>query len=208
MNGIHDVGGMDGFGAVVVEPNEPVFHHAWEGRVFALASLALGRGLATADAFRHAIERLPPTAYLGSSYYARWLAAVERLVVEGGVATPAEVRAGRAATTAPVALPGGAIAALRHVDRPPRFAVGERVRARNVHPVGHTRLPRYARGRRGTIALVHPAWVFPDTNAHGLGENPEHVYAVCFTARELWGDEADGHATVHVDLFESYLEHG
>jgi hypothetical protein len=194
VDGIHDLGGMQGFGPVVVEPGEPVFHAPWEGRVFALAGLVIGRGLATPDAFRHAIERLPPVVYLTAGYYGRWLAAVERLLAETGVM----------AGGPPPATPG----AMREIAAAPRFALGEAVIARNVHPAGHTRLPRYVRGKRGVVARVHPAWVFPDTNAHGRGENPQYVYAVRFPARELWGDEADPRAAVHVDVFESQLGPG
>src|SRR5262245_1352102 len=190
MDGIHDLGGMHGFERIVVERDEPVFHAAWEGRVFALAGLAIAAGLANPDAFRHAIERLSPVDYLTAGYYGRWLAALERLVAERGAAP----RPGRART------------ARRDAPRRPRFAVGDAVVARNVHPAGHTRLPRYVRGRRGVVARVHPAWVFPDTNAHDRGEEPQHVYAVRFTAAELWGDGADPAASVHVDVFESHLE--
>jgi nitrile hydratase subunit beta len=190
MDGIHDLGGMHGFGPVVVDPDEPLFHAAWEGRVFALAGLAIAGGLANLDAFRHAIERLSPVEYLTAGYYGRWLAALERLVAEHG-ALPRPPRAGTARRDAPHAA---------------RFAAGDAVVARNVHPAGHTRLPRYVRGRRGVVVHVHPAWVFPDTNAHERGEHPQHVYAVRFAATELWGDDADPAASVHVDLFESYLE--
>jgi nitrile hydratase len=188
MDGIHDLGGMHGFGPVAVESDEPVFHARWEGRVFALAGLAIAGGLANPDAFRHAIERLPPAVYLTAGYYGRWLAALERLVAERAVPTAA------------------AKGARRTVAGPPRFGPGQHVVARDLHPAGHTRLPRYVRGRRGVVARVHPAWVFPDTNAHGRGEHPQFAYAVRFAARELWGDDADAAASVHVDLFESYLE--
>jgi nitrile hydratase subunit beta len=190
MDGIHDLGGMHGFGPVVVECDEPVFHAAWEGRVFALAALAIAGGLANPDAFRHAIERLSPVEYLTAGYYGRWLAALERLVAERGV-RPRLASAGTAR---------------RDASRVARFVAGDAVLARNVHPAGHTRLPRYVRGRRGVVARVHPPWVFPDTNAHDRGEDPQHVYAVRFPATELWGDDADPAASVHVDLFESYLE--
>jgi nitrile hydratase subunit beta len=190
MDGIHDLGGMHGFGPVVVDPDEPVFHAAWEGRVFALAGLAIAGGIANLDAFRHAIERLSPVEYLTAGYYGRWLAALERLVAEHG-ALPRPPRATTARRDAP---------------RAARFAAGDAVVARNVHPAGHTRLPRYVRGRRGVVVHVHPAWVFPDTNAHERGEHPQHVYAVRFAATELWGDDADPAASVYVDLFESYLE--
>jgi nitrile hydratase subunit beta len=212
VNGIHDLGGMHGFGRVVVEPNEPVFHERWEGRMFAVAALLTARGLANADAFRHAIERLPPAVYLTAGYYGRWLAAVERLLVERGILAPGELDArarGEHAAGGDGRLPersGALPGARREVARAPRFAAGQTVVARNLHPAGHTRLPRYVRGRRGIVARVHPAWVFPDSNAHGLGENPQHAYAVRFAARELWGEDADAHAAIHVDLFEAYLE--
>jgi nitrile hydratase subunit beta len=196
VDGIHDLGGMQGFGPVVVERDEPVFHAPWEGRVFALPAFLIGRGFVTVDAFRHAIERLPPAVYLTAGYYGRWLAALERLVVETGIAGDGPLPAG--------GVP--ARGAMREIAAAPRFAVGDAVVARDVHPAGHTRLPRYVRGRCGVVARVQPAWVFPDTNAHGLGENPQHVYAVRFAARELWGDAADARAAVHVDVFESHLE--
>lgn len=195
VDGIHDLGGMQGFGPVVVERDEPVFHAAWEGRVFAIVSFVVGRGLANTDSFRHAIERLSPVVYLTAGYYGRWLAAVERLLAEKGILASGEL----AATVVPT--PG----AMRQISDQPRFAVGQTVVARSIHPTGHTRLPRYVRGRRGVVARVHPAWVFPDTNAHGLGENPQYAYGVRFAARELWGDDADARAAVHVDLFEGYL---
>jgi len=191
MDGIHDLGGMHGFGRVPWSEAEPAFHAPWEGRVFALASLALAGGVANIDGFRHAIERLDPVTYLTSGYFGRWLAAAELLLRE---------TAGR--NLERPASPG----TLRTVDRTPRFAAGDRVRTRQMHPAGHTRLPRYARGLRGAVALVHPPFVFPDTNAHGQGEEPQHVYAVRFAARELWGDDAEPGVHVHVDCFESYLE--
>lgn len=192
VNGIHDLGGMHGFGAVVVERDEPVFHANWEKRVFGAALLAMGAGLANLDRFRHAIERLDPVEYLRAGYYGRWLGALERVVREyrenGERLESAE--------------PGS----LRPIDTVPSFAVGARVRARNLQPAGHTRLPGYARGKRGTIARVYPVFILPDTNAHLQGENPQRVYAVRFEATELFGSAAEPNACVHVDLFESYLE--
>jgi nitrile hydratase len=192
VNGIHDLGGMHGFGPVVVEPNEPVFHGAWEGRVLALASLALARRIANIDAFRHAIERLDPVEYLSAGYYGRWLGALERIVHEWRA---------RGET-----LDAGGPGTLRMVTETARFAPGNAVRTRNLQPTGHTRLPGYARGKRGTIARVHAGFVFPDTNAAGRGERPQWVYAVRFDAAELFGTGAEPNARVHLDLFESYLE--
>jgi len=192
VNGTHDLGGRDGFGPVVREADEPVFHARWEARVFGAVSLALAGGGANIDRFRHAIERLPPVEYLSAGYYGRWLGALELVLREWRAAgEPLEQAA-----------PG----TLRPVAHAPRFAVGDAVRTRNHQPHGHTRLPGYARVRRGTIARVQPSFVLPDTNAHGRGENPEWVYAVRFDAAELFGDAAEPNACVHVDLFESYLE--
>jgi nitrile hydratase beta subunit len=213
VDGIHDLGGMHGFGAICVEPDEPVFHAAWEGRVFALGLLLPAGGLANVDRFRHAVERLSPVTYLDAGYYGRWLRAVETLLVEGGVLRPGELEARTRGTREPspsdlppVAPADAAGGALRTVSHAPRFRVGQAVRARNLHPAGHTRLPRYVRGKRGVVAIVHPAWVFPDTNAHGLGEHPQHAYAVRFAGDELWGPDAEPGTAVHVDCFESSLE--
>jgi len=192
VNGIHDMGGMHGFGRVVVEANEPVFHAACEGRVRALVSLAIGRRIANIDAFRHAIERLDPVEYLSAGYYGRWLGALELLVHEWRA---------RGET-----LDAGGAGTLRMVSATARFATGDAVRTRNLQPTGHTRLPGYARGKRGTIARVHAGFVFPDTNAAGRGEHPQWVYAVRFDAAELFGTGAEPNACVHIDLFESYLE--
>lgn len=192
MDGIHDLGGRHGFGASLAERDEAVFHDSWEARVFALTSLVLGSGCFNTDEFRHAIERLEPVAYLADGYFGRWLGAVELLVHEaGGRPTPGRVVDATAART---------------VDRDPRFAVGDAVTTRNLHKAGHCRLPGYARARCGEVVLVQGAWVLPDTNAHGSGECPEYVYAVRFAGEELWGDAAEPGTSVHVDLFESYLE--
>jgi nitrile hydratase len=210
MNGIHDMGGMHGFGRVRVEPDPPVFHAPWESRVFAMVAVALAR-TPNSDAFRHAIERMDPIAYLADGYYGRWMAALETRLVEEGFLVAGEVDAQLRGQPAlgqpdPAAGLGGTGSALRQIASAPRFAVGDPVRARNLQPRGHTRLPGYARSRRGTVALVHPAWVYPDSNAHGEGEQPTYAYAVRFRARELWGAEADPAASVCIDLFEPYLD--
>ena len=192
MDGIHDLGGKHGFGGSLERRDEAEFHADWEPRVRAIASLMIGQGCWNTDAFRHAIERLDPRAYLGDGYFGRWLGAVEKLVEEAG---------GR---PAPGLYPDPTT--LREIDRQPRFAPGDAVVTRNLHREGHTRLPGYARARRGTVALLQGAWVFPDSHAHGEGESPEHVYAVRFEGRELWGESAEPGTTVHVDLFESYLD--
>jgi nitrile hydratase subunit beta len=201
MNGVHDLGGMHGLGPVVAEPDEPVFHAAWEGRVAAMQGRIRARGYYNLDEFRHAIERMPPARYLDATYYERWLTAIETLMVEKGVVSREELATGRV-------LAGAGFAPPRPPDdRPPlrpRFAVGERVRTRNVHPRGHTRLPRYARGRTGVVRSAHGPFLLPDGNAHG-SRAWEPVYAVEFGARALWGDEAPSGDRVCVDLWESYL---
>ncbi len=214
MNGVHDMGGMDGFGPVVREQNEPVFHAAWEGRVCALAAAAIRVARINGDEFRHAIERIVPARYLASSYYERWLAAVETLLVERRIVTREELLAREDAATDPaliasaVATRGPAPVKDKTGSKPPRarFAKGARVRARNLNPSGHTRLPRYVRGRAGVIARDWGVFVFPDTNAHHAGTKPQHCYSVAFDARELWGKPVNSRERVYIDLWEDYLE--
>jgi len=216
MNGVHDMGGMDGFGPVVREQNEPVFHAGWEGRVYAIASIAARLSLINADELRHAIERIAPERYLASSYYERWLEAVETLLVERGVVTREEILAKQggaidpALIANPVATQGPAPVKDQLGSRPPRarYAKGARVRARNLNPSGHTRLPRYARGKAGVIERDWGVFVFPDTNAHHAGTKPQHCYSVAFDARELWGKSAKANhrERVYLDLWEDYLE--
>ena len=214
MNGVHDMGGMDGFGPVVHEQNEPVFHAEWERRAYALVSVAMRAAKVNVDEFRHAIERIPPARYLASSYYERWLAAVETLLVEHGVATREELIAKQDAAIDP-ALIANAVATRgppRVKDKPgskpprARFAKGARVRARNLNPSGHTRIPRYVRGKAGVIARDWGVFAFPDTNAHRAGAKPQHCYSVAFDARELWGKPASSRERLYIDLWEDYLE--
>jgi len=217
MNGGQDLGGMHGFGPVAPEADEPRFHAPWEKRVFGLA-MALGlSGTWNLDASRSAREALPPGEYLTSSYYAIWLKALEHQVQRHGLVMPEELSTGRASVpAAPVkrVLRGEEVAPLfargfpsdRSVPDRARFSPGDRVRARTINPVGHTRLPRYVRGHIGTIETVHGGFVFPDTNAQLAGEAPQWLYTVRFSGRELWGDQAEpGHA-VSVNAFESYLD--
>jgi nitrile hydratase len=212
VNGVHDMGGMHGFGRVAREANEPVFHARWEARVLGVAFQLVGFGWATIDAFRHSIERIEPVEYLRTGYYGRWLAAVERLLVERGVLADGDVDARLAgrAVTPPATLPSWPTAPetgfARAVERTARFGVGDAVRARVASPSGHTRLPRYAAGRRGVVQRVAGAHVFPDSNAHGLGEQPQHLYTVRFDGRELWGADAEPGTSLHLDCFEPYLE--
>jgi nitrile hydratase len=217
MNGAQDLGGMMGFGPVDPEKDEPWFHAEWERRAMGVTIAMGATGSWTIDMSRHARESLPPAEYLSSSYYEIWTKGVERLVVKTGLVTQEELRLGRAlAPPAPikrVLKPEDVPAVLarggpadREATEPARFEVGDRVRTRNMHPRGHTRLPRYARGREGVIERVHGTHVFPDTNAHGEGENPQWLYTVRFSGRELWGEEADPTIVVSVDAWESYLE--
>ncbi len=216
MNGVHDMGGTDGFGPIQLEPNEPVFHAPWEGRVFAFTR-ALGYARQwTLDEQRHTQERLPPQTYLSVSYYKRWEIGFENLLIRYGLATRAELDAGRS-TGAGKALPRiltaekvpGALSRVSFSRRPqgePAFAVGDRVRTKNMHPGGATRLPRYARGRTGRIERLHGCHVFPDSVVDGRGEDPQWLYTVVFDGRELWGKDADPALTVSIDAFEPYLE--
>jgi nitrile hydratase beta subunit len=219
MNGIHDMGGMHGMGPVVPEPNEPVFHAPWEARVYAL-SIALGASVPTnLDAIRHEIENLPPAQYLSLSYYEKWLKCnIEALVLKHGLVTSEEMRTGVPARGSVKAQPVFTLEALAQPQsgtgymRPEapavaRFEIGQRVRALNLNPVGATRLPRYVRGKCGVVTHKHGIFVFPDTNAHFMGEQPQHLYCVQFTARELWGEDAPARDSVSVDLWDSYLEH-
>ena len=220
MNGIHDMGGMHGFGRVEPEPNEPVFHAPWEGRVLGISRACSVQQIFNIDESRHAIERMAPVDYLGSSYYARWLDRNIRLLVEKGVITREELERRMAQ------LAGGTDPAPPHSDpklldrmlrvtkertpyrQPgpaPRFARGDRVLTLHDAPVGHTRLPRYARGKPGVIVRVHGTFIFPDTNAHGQGEQPHALYSVRFDGAVLWGASAEPRAPVHIDLWERYL---
>jgi nitrile hydratase beta subunit len=207
MNGIHDMGGMDGFGPVVVERDEPVFHQAWERRVFAMTAGMMATGLGPVDAFRFALERIAPERYLRASYYERWLTALATRLVERGLVTPAELDA-RGGAPFPLASPARELPPLprREPRGDPRFAPGDAVVVRNDHPHGHTRCPRYVRGKHGTVARVDGTFPLPDLAARGGERRDEWAYAIRFTARELWGEDAPANDAIHVDLWDSYLE--
>jgi nitrile hydratase beta subunit len=207
MNGVHDLGGVDGFGAVEVEANEPVFHHPWERVVFGLVSAMSVQRLSNTHTFRHAIERMDPTHYLGSPYYEHWLTALATLVIEKGLVTRAELEA-RAGGQVPLsqALRAGAVAPPPASAAAPRFAVGSTVVVRNLHPLGHTRCPRYIRGKHGVVARVDGLFPLPDVAAHASARCKQYAYNVRFDGRALWGDAADSATAVYVDLWESYLE--
>ncbi len=222
MDGIHDLGGKQGFGPVVQEADEPVFHADWEPKVFTLvlASVAIG-ARNNVDQFRHAVERIDPVAYLTHTYYGRWLGGIENLLVESGVLSRAEIdaryvacggRAGDSVASRPSPNPdrlgaapddAGAARSLQHAAA---FAVGDAVVTQSSGAVGHTRLPGYARGRRGHVVALHGGWVYPDTHAHGCGESPQHLYTVAFEGEELWGSDCEPGLVVHLDLFEPYLK--
>jgi nitrile hydratase beta subunit len=210
MNGVHDMGGMDGFGAVTIERDEPVFHSEWEKRMFAIAMTLTGhpRGLnVSVDEFRHAIERIPAPRYLDSSYYEHWLDALLTLLAEHGVVAREEL-ASRGTDPIDPALPANHLATKVKSSKRvrARFRQGDRVVARNINPSGHTRLPRYVRGKRGVIHRDWGVYVFADTNAHHAGDHSQHVYSVAFEARELWGNGVPRRDKLHIDLWEDYLE--
>jgi nitrile hydratase len=217
MDGVHDMGGMDGFGRVEREPNEPVFHHRWEGRVLAM-SRAIGVFRAwTIDTSRYAIERLAPSVYLTRSYYEKWFLRNQNLLLERGLIDADEVAAGHALRPAknlsrgPFSFDDVAKVTKRGsysrlAQAPARFKPGDRVRTKNIHPTTHTRLPRYARGHVGVVERLHGAHIFPDSVTTGKGEDPQWLYTVRFDAQELWGVEADSQLKVSIEAFEPYLE--
>jgi nitrile hydratase beta subunit len=242
VNGIHDIGGMHGFGPVVRELAEPVFHAEWERRTFAMVLAMLRCGSFNIDEFRRTIEQMPPLEYLGASYYERWLHACESLLIEKGIVVRVEIDVVREAlraipstpaapvctsdqggpvsapdqmateaepakTLTTISIPLGGARALRHdASFNARFKAGDRVIARNLNPLGHTRIPRYVRGHHGIIHRDWGVFVFPDTHAHGLGANPQHCYGVQFDAHELWGGDHPAGDRVYVDLWEDYLD--
>ncbi len=221
MDGIHDLGGKQGFGAVEREVDEPLFHERWEARVFGIQRLGDGGAAINIDHFRHAIERIDPVAYLTHGYYGRWLGGLETRLVEAGILDTATItrrarELGASANDRIAARPStepdrfdyrpAKSGNQRTVPALPRFGVGARVRAQAHGVPGHTRLPAYARDRVGTIRALRGGWVFPDTNAHGRGESPQYLYTVAFSGVELWGAAGEPGIVVHLDLFEPYLE--
>ena len=222
MDGIHDMGGMEGFGPVPFLPDDQGrVDERWEAVAGAAIFALMRSGRTNIDAHRHRIERLDPSRYLPIGYWGRWLAAVESATVDQGVADQAEIdellrQLGHdpASTAPPPRMqpverlesrrnePGF----IRAVDRDRRFSVGDRVTTLDTAPHrGHHRLPRYARGRTGTVARVYPAFTLPDAVAHDRGEQPEYLYAVGFDGRDLWGPDGDPRQICHLDLFETYL---
>ena len=215
MNGVHDMGGMHGLGPVVPDGDDGPFHGAWEGRVHALTLASPSRG--NIDAGRHQRELIPGPDYLRMTYYEKWFTSLQAMLLKADLVTPDELRTGRAATDAAKATPHLLAAAVakvqtrpasyeRDVAAAPRFQPDDKVTTINLNPTGHTRLPRYARGRSGIVERAHGAHVLPDSHAHGLGEAPTWLYSVKFSARELWGPEASAIDSVRLDLWETYLE--
>jgi len=217
MNGVHDMGGMDGFGKVEPETNEPVFHEPWEGRVMAMNRAMGAAGMWNIDIGRFSREMLPAHVYLASSYYQKWFLGLEQMLLERGLIEADEVAAGHALRPGkPLKRGKFDVAAVdrvmtrgsfsRPAQSPARFKAGDRVRAKNIHPVSHTRLPRYVRGHVGVVERLHGSHVFPDTVVAGQGESPQWLYTVCFDSRELWGADADPTVKVSIDAFEPYLD--
>ena len=218
-NSIHDMGGMHGFGAVTQAPNEPIFHEEWEARICGMLLASLGLFGVSLDNVRSRMELIPPGAYLKTPYYAKWVMALENLVTEKGIATQSELEAlARGEEIAlekdmqPIPTDGllafistGATAA-RQIESKPLFALGDTVRARNLNSMGHTRLPRYVRGKLGTIIADCGGQIYPEVSARLEGDGPERLYSIKFSARELWVLGANINDTVCVDLWEPYLE--
>jgi nitrile hydratase beta subunit len=218
MDGAHDMGGASWSGPVRPEPNEPPFHAEWERRAFALTLAMAMPGGWNIDMSRFARENRPPQQYLGMSYFEIWLAGLERLMLERDLVSFDEIEAGKPLRPAkPVArtLTPEGVAVMLHRGGPTErkpvspalFAAGDQVRAKVIHPPAHTRLPQYVRGHRGLVERVLGCHVFPDSNANGIGENPQWLYTVTFNGRELWGDDGDPGLKVSVDAWEPYLEH-
>jgi nitrile hydratase len=215
MNGIHDMGGMQDMGPVHIEKDEPVFHAPWEGRVMAMYLAVDGDW--PGGSGRYQRELIPPADYLRMSYYERWLTSLGELLVKSGMVTRTELETGVAAggntkgrqrlmaAEVPKMIAGGWPSS-SSAPAVARFHVGERVRARNLNPAGHTREPRYVRGKPGTITRDHGVFVFNDSRVQGLGPKPQHLYSVRFGARDLWGEAASALDSVHLDLWDDHLE--
>ena len=218
MNGIHDLGGMDNFGPVKAEENEPVFHDDWERTIYSLTNALIPAGYFCVDEIRRTVETIPPAQYLQAKYYEKWLYALEMIALEKDILTKEEIMTGQS-----VRKEGGnvrpavtkemieyamtnPIPVNLDVDIPAKFKAGDKIIAKNIHPLHHTRLPRYIRGKRGLVEHDHGIFLLPDTNAHGGPDSPQHVYTVRFTARELWGEEAPAKDSVCIDLFDDYMD--
>jgi len=217
MNGVHDMGGMHGMGPIEPDSGGLVFSEPWKGRVYAMIRSMGAWRKWTLDADRYSIELLPPDEYLRASYYERRFLGLIGAMLRHEVVREDEIATGQSASGSTPATPAlgvervplivnRGIPSSQEAAIKPKFKPRQRVRALNINPPGHTRLPRYARGKVGTIALDHGVYSFPDTNAHGLGEKRQHVYSVRFASRELWGDSASPRDFVHLDMWDDYLE--
>ena len=217
MNGVHDMGGMDGFGKVEAEPNEPVFHRDWEGRVMAMVRAMGAAGAFNIDTSRYYRESLAPHIYLACTYYQKWFLGLQDMLIDKGFISASDVAAGHSESPAKPLKRGKFT--LNDVERimvrgkfgrepsaPARFKPGDRVRARNMHPATHTRLPRYVRGHAGVVERNLGCSIFPDSAAVEAGENPQWLYTVVFDGVELWGADSDPTVKVSIDAFEPYLE--
>ncbi len=223
MNGVHDMGGMHGFGHIDIEEDEPVFHEEWEGRVYGMVTgIREEHDVYGPYGSRHYIENIPPAHYLASSYYERWMLALEAALVNKGILTAEELDAKtRRFSDDPAAeVPQQTDAELAERVRqriyrpqpmeqeatlPPRFSIGDTIAVRNINPVGHTRLPRYVRGKRGIVARIYGAQGFQDEPTIADG-SPQHVYSVVFEASELWGEDAEPNQRLYIDMWECWME--
>lgn len=235
MNGVHDLGGMHGFGPVERDPAEPPFEFDWVPAVIAMQAATVP-AVANIDEFRHAIERMEPVHYLRSTYFEHWADAMIRYCLEKGVFTEEDferrtahfeaVERGERLSEATGRRAGGGRNTLPPIGDPSpwkravseghphrreplasaRFASGQAVLTSKAQPAGHTRLPRYVRGRRGVIERYQGCFALPDAAAHGHGDSPSHLYSVRFSAHELWGPSAEPGTSITIDLFEAYLE--
>ena len=202
MDGVHDLGGKQGFGPIRYTHDATAFHERWEVRVNSLYAHAVRRGIFNMDEYRHAIERMDPRHYLTASYYERSLTSLATLCVEKGL-IPREELEQRARGEFPLAMPSAA--GRGNVPGRESFAVGDRVRVRLDSIAGHMRMPGYIRGKSGVVVGISPAYPFPDAHAHGVAAQDEPTYDVRFRSEDLWPGSADA-ALVHVGVFESYLE--
>lgn len=215
MNTIHDMGGMHGFGPVVIEENEPPFHQPWEGRVLAMQRAMGVAGLWTIDQSRASMEALPPQTYLSVPYYLKWLKGLEDRIMKADLVGEDEIAAGHSLRDGPAlsrTMTVDDVPRIKRTDfnRPPaaeaRFKAGDTVRTANINPATHTRLPRYARDKVGIVEAVRGCHVYPDTVAIGEGEHPQWLYTVVFSGKALWGPDCDPAVSVSIEAFEPYLE--
>lgn len=218
MNGVQDMGGMDNFGPIVIEENEPAFHDDWERTMFSLVLALLPVGKFNVDEIRRITELIPPVTYLNVSYFEKWLISTENILLEKGLLSPGELKTGKSDGTGEGSVEPAAREVMEYamsnpmpanldIQIDPKFKEGDLIITRNIHPLNHTRIPRYVRGKQGRVEQDHGVFLLPDTNAHGGPEKPQHVYTVRFDASELWGDEASARDAVYIDLFDDYMEH-